>query len=203
LKHKIYPLPALKSLGSLMKKFIHYGFNESHGIASDLSRSEAAQKHGTAEHLAAIVFIAFTYESALNHLGVTCVPSWEEHFERLSPEAKLALLTERAKLQPDFHSPPYQSFKLVFKIRNALAHPKISKLQVSEEQLKSPQVWPKPKWMSQAKGLSIESALADLDSVIDALQRALRIELPPRFLLTELVEFETVRETKKLSSEDD
>lgn len=168
--------------------FVHYGFNESHGIAAALAKNEASSKPGTPEHLAAIVFLAFTYESALNHLGCLSIQSWEEHFERLSPEGKLALLTDRAKLTPDFNVVPYQSFKVLFKIRNSLAHPKVSVMEVSDEQLKNPKKWPRPKWMLQAGSLSIQSALSDLDAVIQELQSALHVSLPPKFLLAELVQ---------------
>jgi hypothetical protein len=176
--------------------FTHYGFNESHGIASDLAKNEASHKPGTPEHLAAILFVAFTYESALNHLGSLSVQSWEEHFERLSPEAKLVLLAERAGLKPDFNAAPYQSFKLLFKIRNSLAHPKVSKIEVSNEQLKDPKKWPRPKWMIQAEGLSVRDALADLDSVVQELQASLGVNLPPKFLLMELFERNGSRQSR-------
>ena len=81
-----------------MKRFfVRYGFNQSHAIASDLSKAEASRTFGTPEHLAALVFVAFTYESALNHLGQLAFPTWDEHFDRLSPEAKLALLTDKGR----------------------------------------------------------------------------------------------------------
>ena len=166
--------------------FLHYGFNESRGIAANLVSAKESRKAGTPQHLAAIVFIAFTYESALNHLGQLALSSFEEHFERLSPEAKLNLLSDHAGLKPDFSNSPYQSFVAVFKIRNALAHLRQTEMKVSNEVLKQPKKWPRPIWMSQARGLDAARTLADLDKVIQQLEVALNITLPPRFILTEL-----------------
>ena len=172
-----------------MKRFfVRYGFNQSHAIASDLSKAEASRTFGTPEHLAALVFVAFTYESALNHLGQLAFPTWDEHFDRLSPEAKLALLTDKGRLAPDYTRRPYQSFSTVFKVRNGLAHPKVFEAEVTEEQLQQPDKWPRPKWIAQANTLDVARALADLDEVVQALQNALQVVLPPKFLLGEVVQ---------------
>jgi hypothetical protein len=168
--------------------FAHYGFNESYMIVQSLAGRETAEQEDSPERLAALVFLAFTYESALNHLGELAFPSWQEHFERLGPEGKLALLCEKARMKPDFSAPPFQSFSTVIKIRNGLAHHKVSFLEVSPKALNTPSQWPQPKWKMQARSLSIKSALSDLDAMIDQLQNLLEVWLPARFILMEHIQ---------------
>lgn len=167
--------------------FVHYGFNESYGIAKDLANVDANERPDATRHLASLVFIAFTYESAINHLGELTFPTWREHFERLSPEAKLALLADKSSIKTDFSCRPFQSFSTVFKVRNALAHPKVSELEVRAEHLNTPSEWPQPKWKAQASNLKMCDALSDLDGIILLLENALQVHLPPRFLLAEHV----------------
>jgi hypothetical protein len=164
--------------------FAHYGFNESYSVAKSLSARADSDSPDSPNRLAAFVFIAFTYESALNHL----FKSWKDYFERLSPEAKLTLLTDKSGLKPDFTKPPFQSFVATIKIRNSLAHHKVEFLEVSEDQLKSPDLWPKPKWKNQMRSMSAGKALSDLDEVVQILENALGVWLPSRFIIMEQVQ---------------
>jgi|GEM_PF-5585255 len=163
--------------------FAHYGFNQSYGIAKELAKADENGKTEPTKHLASLVFIAFTYESAINHIGELTFPSWKEHFEKLSPEAKLTLLSDKSGEVLDFGCRPFQSFNTIFKVRNALAHPKVSELEVSEEHLDEPDKWPQPKWKSMAKNLKLTDAIADLDAIILRLENSLGIHLPPRLIL--------------------
>jgi hypothetical protein len=78
--------------------------------------------------MTAAVFSAFSLEAYLNHLGATRFRCWEE-LERLSVDAKLSLLLENLGQSPDFSKRPFQTTKILFRIRNQLAHGKTEKVE--------------------------------------------------------------------------
>lgn len=177
----------------MKQSFVHYGFNASRGIAKELIHSARDSPPGSPLHLASLVFAAFTYESALNQLGRLTFDAWDQHLDRLSIEGKLALLTEKARVEVDASRRPFQSLSLLLNVRNALAHPKISELDVTPEQLADPSKWPKPKWRTQAENLSASDALDDVEVVVSTLEQRLGVQLPPRFLLAEVVHNQAAR----------
>lgn len=80
--------------------------------------------HGFA-YLGSILFSAFMIEAYLNYLGsLKLESSWSQVERALSPEAKLRLLAGMIGLHLDFGKPPFQTFKELFKLRNAISHAK-------------------------------------------------------------------------------
>ncbi len=77
------------------------------------------------DDLAALSFGAFALEGYLNMLGAHHVSCWSEIEKGLNPEGKLSLLAEIVRFKFEFGARPFQSFRDVFKYRNAFSHPKL------------------------------------------------------------------------------
>jgi len=67
------------------------------------------------------VFLAFSFEAYLNHVGAEEIPFWEE-IERISHSKKLVVLSKHLKFKADTSRPPFQTLDALFKLRDALAH---------------------------------------------------------------------------------
>lgn len=70
---------------------------------------------------AAIVFIAFSFEAYLNHVGEEEIPFWSE-IDRISHGKKMKVLSKHLGFVVDKSCPPFQAVEALFKMRNALAH---------------------------------------------------------------------------------
>jgi hypothetical protein len=84
--------------------------------------------------MAAELFSALCVEAYLNYFGTLKVPYWEKVERKLGPTEKLEIINHEIKLRPDFGKRPFQSFRVMFQFRNALAHGKIENLSVNEFQ---------------------------------------------------------------------
>jgi hypothetical protein len=73
---------------------------------------------------ASMVFSAFTVEAYLNHIGANRTKFWPSVERRLSPPDKLDLLVSLFGLKIDFSKRPFQTFKRMFRFRDALAYGK-------------------------------------------------------------------------------
>ena len=73
--------------------------------------------------MASLMFTAFALEAYLNHVGSHLFECWED-LERLSPLAKMNLLSERLGIKQHSERRPYQTVGKLFKFRNSLAHGK-------------------------------------------------------------------------------
>lgn len=110
---------------------------------SSLEKVEKSEVKNFYNSMNCILFCALSLEAYLNHIGATEFQFWEEDLERsLNPHAKLKLIaSERLKVEKipligfpkkrdpikisiDFSRRPFQSFKVIFEIRNQLAHGK-------------------------------------------------------------------------------
>ena len=74
--------------------------------------------------MAAGVFSAFTVEAYMNHLGQNQVAGWGILERKLSPREKLDFLSTALHFTVDWSRRPYQSFDVMLKLRDALAHGK-------------------------------------------------------------------------------
>jgi hypothetical protein len=83
-----------------------------------------------------IIFCAFSLEGFLNHVGDELIKDWSSLFENLNPKAKLILLSDKFDAKIDFSKAPFQSFKIIFEIRNQVAHPKTKHHTKSKYKLK-------------------------------------------------------------------
>jgi hypothetical protein len=86
-----------------------------------ISDGKARREGSFFEWMTAAVFSAFALEAYLNHLGPQRFKCWEE-LERLSLEAKLSLILEDLGKHPSFSRRPFQTIKVLLRLRNALAH---------------------------------------------------------------------------------
>jgi hypothetical protein len=73
---------------------------------------------------ASMVFSAFTVEAFLNHVGANRTTFWSTVERKLSPPDKLGLLATFLGLEIDFSKRPFQTFRRMFRLRDALAHGK-------------------------------------------------------------------------------
>lgn len=90
--------------------------------ASHLIDSAEKRAEGSLLDLqAATVFLAFTFEAYLNHVGAKEIPFWEE-IDRISNTEKLAVLSKQLGFKPDKSKRPFQTIKGLFELRNGLAH---------------------------------------------------------------------------------
>jgi hypothetical protein len=93
------------------------------GRTSFLIHEKAKQspEPGGADVMASILFSAFTFEAALNHVGAKLVPYWDE-LERLPWRSKLNVIASCLNIEPDFGRRPYQTLLGLFRFRDATAH---------------------------------------------------------------------------------
>jgi hypothetical protein len=82
--------------------------------------------------MASLLFTAFTLEAYLNHIGQDMFKCWND-LERLSPEAKMKLISEKLGMKNDTGSNQFQMIKKLYSFRNDLAHGKTKILKASEE----------------------------------------------------------------------
>jgi len=95
--------------------------------------------------MTAELFSAFCLEAYLNHLGAQKIPYWESVEKKLGPAEKLEIICHEIGLKPDFGSRPFQSFRVLFQLRNSLVHGKTEYLEQSDEQFLEDDE--QPKWL--------------------------------------------------------
>jgi hypothetical protein len=136
--------------------------------------------------ISTILFCAFTLEGFLNHVGDELIKDWSCLFENLNPKAKLVLLSDKFDVKIDFSKAPFQSFKIIFEIRNQLAHPKTKNLTNSKHKLKVNEniEWDADKWEVYANLRDATKILNYTKQIIDDLSKRFPIEKEPSFLLS-------------------
>jgi hypothetical protein len=70
----------------------------------------------------AMMFCAFTLEAFLNHVGAEKIAFWPQLKRPLSPRAKLDVLVTELRMKVDIGGRPFQTFKAIFRFRDALVH---------------------------------------------------------------------------------
>lgn len=88
-----------------------------------LERGQEEVKASYHQFMASLVFTAFTIEAYLNHAGQAIFACWGD-LERLGPEEKLNVISERLALSVDYGAKPWQIMNKIFKFRNAIVHGK-------------------------------------------------------------------------------
>lgn len=81
--------------------------------------------------LSTILYCSLSIEAIGNTYGETFIPQWK-HFESASPLAKIRLVAERCRLQPDFGQHPWAIVPELTRFRNAIAHAKLEDIEVDE-----------------------------------------------------------------------
>jgi hypothetical protein len=138
--------------------------------------------------LPTIVFCAFSLEGFLNHVGEYLVEDWKKSPESFKPKEKLLFLADKFSIEIDFGKSPFQSYKVIFEIRNQLAHPKTKehikdskfKLKVNENSK-----WNADRWECCTNKKEAEKILNDTKQIIDELDKKFPIEKIPSFILSE------------------
>ena len=86
-----------------------------------LEKAEKDERGSYHTILTSILFLAFTFEAYLNHLGEQHLRIWGED-ERLKVREKYDRICEALVVTPDSSRRPYQVIDTLFKFRNGLAH---------------------------------------------------------------------------------
>lgn len=86
-----------------------------------------------AKHLfrGCLVFVAFSFEAFLNHLGHLFVNPFDR-FERLSPTEKIFSLSQAIGFDVDYGRRPWQTVKHLFSYRNDIAHGKTVLIEIKK-----------------------------------------------------------------------
>lgn len=137
--------------------------------------------------MAALTLAAFTFEAYLNHVGSSTFSTWKD-LESLSPMQKLAVVSERLKIQIPTGARPGQTVKALVAFRNSLAHGKALRL-VAPPKLVSAELasrWsradrPVTEWEKLCEPSYVERAIIDLGAVIEAIHKASPIRKEPLF----------------------
>lgn len=99
--------------------------------AHSLSHAEADREGRYYSLMTAMLCCAFSLEAFLNHIGAEKVDFWDDVERKTSPDEKLRIICSVIGFNPN--SPPFQTFKAIFRFRNALVHGKTKKLDNEKE----------------------------------------------------------------------
>lgn len=115
------------------------------------------------------VFAAFTVEGFLNHLGQARVRDWETLERKLGPREKLLLLRQMLKLSADESRRPFQTLRVMLRLRDALAHGKTETV-VSDRVVKGQPCeedhWPEPEWKKLCNLASAKRMVEDAEAIV-------------------------------------
>ena len=149
---------------------------------------QAENKDEYSNSVATIVFCAFSLEGFLNHVGKELVKDWNELYENLKPKAKLVLLTDKFNIEIDFSARSFQSFNVIFEIRNQLAHPKTKEYTKSSKfklHVTETKTWDAERWEIYANIKEAKKILDDTVQIVNELDKKFPIEKIPSFMLSE------------------
>ena len=173
----------------MAKKLAYYSFRYLYASIEELKKDVDFSQAALSQKLSLYIFVAFTYESFLNHAGHYVFRSWDVHLKpKLSPAGKMAFLCEIAKIEPDYGKSPFQTFKKVMELRNELAHAETEYFAFDEKKHVNPDDWPKPKWEKIVEHLDAKRVIKDLEEIISLVEGTLGLMPIPSFLLMEAVE---------------
>ena len=145
-------------------------------------QSAKKDKHGSILNCtASVIFSAFTLEAYFNYLGEIIIPTWSD-CEKLRPLEKLA---DKIRIHLDYSRPPFQSCKIIFKIRNSLAHGKTETLTKKDIQIISDDFTPdlpQTKWQKLITIKNAERFLLDTQAMIEFLHDASGVSFNPLFV---------------------
>ncbi len=97
-----------------------------------LDISKQSEKGRLLNLQAATVFLAFTFEAYLNHVGSEEIKFWDE-IERISHKQKLRVLAKFLGFDADASKDPFQTVHRLFALRDSLAHGRTIKETITKE----------------------------------------------------------------------
>jgi hypothetical protein len=100
-----------------------------------LEHAKAEEAGSTLMICGSMIFSAFTVEAFLNHIGASVTTFWSSVERRLSPPEKLEVLGKLFGLRFDYSTRPFQTFRQMFRFRDALAHGKTESITEDRIQL--------------------------------------------------------------------
>jgi hypothetical protein len=126
--------------------------------------------------MSSIVLSAFCIEAYLNHIGSELLPYWDGEFKRdISTTNKLKIICHHLNLTLDFSGRPFQSFNLIVKYRNLLAHATTVNISYQGtqtlrdgERVKSPESW----WEKHTNLRNAKQWFDDTKAMITAIHQA-------------------------------
>jgi hypothetical protein len=132
--------------------------------------------------MTSLVFSAFTLEAYLNHLGAKIIPFWLTIERNLSPAKKLEIIAVQLAKPIDYGRRPFQSFKVIFQLRDFLAHGRTEHLTEKSIQFLSdgdkPEL-PKAKWQRQVTIENVQRYCDDTKEIIEYLHSASGLDFNP------------------------
>lgn len=92
-----------------------------------LHEGKEAKRYSYYKYLSSVLFVAFSLEAFLNHVGEEIFTAWEE-MEKLPPKSKIAVICEKLAIKLNYGILPWQIIPEIIGIRNKIAHGKNSLL---------------------------------------------------------------------------
>lgn len=160
--------------------------------AANALLTQANQRAEFHNSMGCVLFCALAIEATLNHSGQGLFPDvWKEHLQRnLGPKDKLMLLEKHAAKSVDFGCKPFQSFDILFKLRNSLAHGVVENVAYGDAKhwiIYGEMKWPAAKWETVCNKGGAASLLKDTKEIIEFLYAIPGVEKIPSFVLSEHV----------------
>jgi hypothetical protein len=122
--------------------------------------------------MASLIFTSFTLEAYLNHIGKITFECWDD-LERLSPYAKINVISEKLKVIKDNSKRPFQTIKILFDFRKDVAHGKTRTLSdknvfpITDEKLELyMRESLEPKWSRYCTLANAEQARTDVEKIM-------------------------------------
>ncbi|MFH2065784.1 MAG: hypothetical protein ABIK15_11360 [Pseudomonadota bacterium] len=145
-----------------------------HGSDVLLKKSNIDENGSYYTTMGSLLLTAFTFEAFLNHVGDKKIKFWDE-IEKLPVLGKYTVLCKEFGLETDWSKRPYQTFKLLFKFRNSIAHGKSEILEINKEVCATDEPWdhePKTKIEEYCTDENAARCREDIEQIIIELNEA-------------------------------
>jgi hypothetical protein len=123
------------------------------------------------------MFAAFMLEAYLNYAGSKILPEWSDEFERATkPKDKLKRIAGELGYPLSVRSAKYNTFTTLFRIRNALAHGKLVRLEASRipKTMRNQQmVFLETEWEKATKSGKFRDYFSDAEQIVIGLHQLL------------------------------
>jgi len=133
-----------------------------------IKKSEENAQGSRYTDMAALLFVAFTFEAYLNHLGQERIEFWSS-IESIKVMEKYDCLCKSLGVSPNFSKRPYQTLKSLFRFRNAVAHGRTQVLKTEKLINSQDEPWshsPQTDWEEYCTGANAKRAKEDVEKVI-------------------------------------
>ena len=167
-----------------MKRIVYTGKREirtfvdlHRGARFFIQKAERESEGSYYTTMGALLLTAFTFEAYLNHLGEKRLKFWPE-IESIKVMNKCSVLCKDLGIAPDFSRRPYQTLKLLFKFRNAIAHGRSQIVEKTKEVASVRDTYgnlqehiPKAKWEEYCTLENARRAIRDVEEIITEMHK--------------------------------